>query len=738
VGALGVVLGGSIVLLLVLAGARPAPGDAPLSAPAPGGSSPPRASIGIAVAELVPSALTVEAGANGSLELWVGSGDPTCAVETPVVVWELAPTFPPIGVLASPSGPSDSFDAFPGVTGTVGITATVEGWVLCGAQNVSFGTEAQASVTTVEPLEVENFTAGGATSAPGALVTCSGLVTGGEPPYRIDVQFGDGNSSSELLAAPGEFSLGHRYAVGSYRPSVSVEDALYDRTSAQVESAVLVADALAAEVEPVGPGPEAGAPFPVEAIAEGGYPPYSFLWSDSAGDAGTGANWTIASAEPGPLAVELLATDRLGEAVEVARQFAVAPPVTARVAGENGDVGRPLLLRLNLTGGVPPFSVTGTPVPSGSSFAFTAYADGNWSEAVVPSVAASLWLSLEVTDALGRSWSETLPLAEVHAAPYLLANLTPSPDEAGGLLDVVGLAGGGTPPFNWSIASTADLAGAEPRYGRLPTGGVFAWNGTVTAPGSGELVVSLIDSSGAEVSENLSVRALPALAGALLVESAGPAAGAPLPLSYEISGGQPPYRYAFALSDGASFAGNLSDAGPGAWTAPAPPAGFLEVRLTVSDALGFRNVTTLTLAVAPATGGGSAPAGPATAPGSSGDAAGWAGWLFLPVAALIGGLWFFRSRRSAPPAPAAAEPKGALPTVRRLLREMDGLDAESLELLAEEEGVDPESSRRALERWIALGRVECVEEPEESAVYRWKEATGRGVAAVRGRGEGAP
>lgn len=740
VGLLGVVASGSVLLLLL----APA-----LSGPGPGGARtlpPPRAtaphpSIGIAAAEVVPQALTVASGGMGNFSLWSGSGDPYCAVETPVVVWQLSPTVPPIGTLTSPSGTSVGFTAFPGATGTATVSVTVEGWVLCGSDNVSFGTDVQASVTTVPPLEITNLTGGTAPAAPGTAVACSGTLSGGEPPYRLEVDFGDGNSSSLLLGAAGRFSLLHRYSTGTYLPTVSASDALGDRTSTQAESAVLVANALAAEIEPAGPGPEAGAPFTVQSIAEGGYPPYTYLWTDSSGDAATGPAWTLTSSSAGPLGVELAVTDRLGEVTEVGRQFEVSAPVLAQVAGESGDVGRPLLFRLALSGGVPPFSVAGTSVPSGSSFAFTAYSDGNYSGAVVPASATSLWLEVEVTDALGLGWSETVPLAVVHAAPVLLANLSPNPAEAGAALEVVGLASGGTPPFNWTIASTVALTGASPRFGRLAGDGSFFWNGSAPAAGSGELLLSLVDASGAEVGENLSLRALPALAASLLLEAAAPSAGVPLPFGFSIAGGAAPYRYSFQLSDGLSYSGNLSLAGPGSWTAPAAPTGFLLVRFTVVDALGFLNQSALTVAIGPG------PPSPGSSPGSPGPnasgsgsvgAAAWAGWLFLPAAALFGGLWFLRSRRPARSAAPATEPTGALPTVRRLLREMDGLDSESLELLAEEEGIDPESSRRALERWIALGRVESLEDPEEPAVYRWKEPPSRGRSDRPDRTEDRP
>ncbi|HEV2450044.1 MAG TPA: hypothetical protein VGU43_06525, partial [Thermoplasmata archaeon] len=283
--------------------------------------------------------------------------------------------------------------------------------------------------------------------------------------------------------------------------------------------------------------------------------------------------------------------------------------------------------------------------------------------------------------------------------------------------------------------------GPSPRFGHLAGDGSFSWNGTPSAAGSGELLLSVVDASGAEVGENLSVRALPALSASLLVEAASPASGAPLPIGFSITGGAAPYRYSFQLSDGLSYSGNLSLAGPGSWTAPAPPTGFLLVRFTVSDALGFRNQSALTVAIGPGSApGGSSPASSghnSSGSGSVGPAA-WAGWLFLPAAALFGGLWFLRSRRPSRPAAPASEPTGALPTVRRLLREMDGLDRESLELLAEEEGIDPESSRRALDRWIALGRVESLEDAEEPAVYRWREPTHRERPDRLDRGEVRP
>ncbi|MCI4363146.1 MAG: hypothetical protein L3K13_02440 [Thermoplasmata archaeon] len=740
------VVAGVIFLASVLSGG----GGAHLSTrPAPLFASPPAASFeGFAAVQIVPAAATVADGENASFVLSVTSASPGCAVVTPVVVWELAAGALPLGALVSPTGTTVQFTAFPGVSGSVVLSATVEGAILCSTNNVSFGTEAYARVFTVPSLLLSGWSAGIGPVQPGTPVICRGALSGGEPPYSVSVEFGDGNSSSFTLSTTGPFSVTHQFALGTYLPTVSVTDPLGERVVGSASSSVLVASSLAAQVVPGALGPEVGVGFPLAALVEGGFPPYSFLWNDSSGDAGTGAAWSVPPTVARTLLVGLLVTDRLGDAVRVERTFPVAPTVSLHtlVLASGGDVGRPMPFVLSVAGGVGPFTVTGSSVPSGSSFGFTAPTAGNWTEALVPLLAAPLWASLSVTDALGVSSSLSVPLAPVHSSPFLLANLTPSLSEVGGSVEVVGLSGGGTPPLNWSIATTAALSASSPRFGSVSSAGLFSWEGKLAAPGVGLFVVTLVDASGAAVSSNLTLRVLEPVASSLLLASVAPSAGEPLSLSFTVGGGAPPYRYALSLSDGETAQGNLSAPGPADWSALPRVAGYLAVRLAVSDSLGFRGDANLTVAVAPGVAGPSAsprgggPNGSIGSAGSVGGAAGWVPWVSLPIALLLGLAWLFRGRLPRRPSPSRPESTGALPTVRRLLRESDGLDEESLLLLAEEEGIEPESTRRALRRWVALGRAEGIEEGDEPALYRWTGASNQerpSPRAARGHEERA-
>ncbi|MCI4345396.1 MAG: hypothetical protein L3K07_01370 [Thermoplasmata archaeon] len=730
-----------LILLVVL---LPDPAELHLSTlPTRPAVVPPVASFeGFAAVEIVPAAATVADGENASFALSVTSASAGCAVVTPIVVWELGTSAVPVGALLSPTGTTVQFTAFPGATGSVELTATVEGTIFCATNNVSFGTEAYARISTVSALFLGGWSAGTGPVQPGVLVTCRGNLSGGATPYSVAVQFGDGNSSSFKVPTAGPFSASHRFALGTFVPVVTVSDPLGERFVESVSSPVLVATALAAQVVPGAPGPEAGVGFPLTALVEGGFPPYSYLWNDSAGDAGTGSRWSVPATTAPRLLVGLLVTDRLGESVEVEREFPVAPTVSVRAIATTvgGDVGRPVPFLLSVAGGVGPFTVSGSSLPSGSSFLFTAATSGNWTEALVPSLAAPLWASLTVTDGLGVTSSLSVPLAPVHTSPFLLANLTPSLSEVGGTVEIIGLSGGGTPPLNWSIATTAAVSSGSPRFGSVPGAGLFSWQATLSAAGPALFVVTLVDASGAAVSANLTLRTLDPVTGSVLIASATPAAGATLPLSFTINGGAPPYRYALSLSDGEGTEGNLTVPGPSEWSALPRTAGYLEVRLVLTDALGFRAESNLTVAVAPGAGGGSAaprggsPNGSAPAGGLAQGAAGWIPWVSLPIALLLGLAWLFRGRAPRRAPVAAAEPTGALPTVRRLLRENDGLDEESLLLLAEEEGIEPETTRRALRRWVALGRAESVEEGDEPALYRWASHGAGGPGSPRAAG----
>jgi hypothetical protein len=713
------------------------PSSAPpraVSHPLGPGSAPP----GVLVhAQVVPDYALLEAGQSVDLRLSAIPAATGCVVQPNAISWEPEPTPAPAGFLNATTGPVVNFTSYPTADNTAVIQVELEGEVLCPGGNSSFGDSATAGLTVLPALALSSWDGPTVPVSPGTPVHLWGTASGGCPPYEATIDFGDGNRSTISVPTSGPFSVVHLYGTGSYFPTLEVVDSLGVGRSTVVANPILVADDLVAGIVVPNRLVDPGVPVDLSVVVTGGFPPYTDLWNDSEGNAGVGPNWTMPPLLPGPDHVTLRIEDRLGDSIESERLVDVAAPLEAEATptAAGGDVGRPVGARIVLSGGVPPYDLIGIAEPSGSSFEFRTPVAGDFATAVVPATDSPLWLALNVTDSDGAILSGQYYLGAVHAPPYLITNLTPATGEVGGSLHLDGLAIGGTPPLNWTLATTAALSSSSPEQGSLPSAGAFDWMGTPRAPGTAWFVTTLVDAAGAAITENLSIRIAPALAAGLLLPASPGLAGRPVNLTATIRGGVPPYRWSFSLSDGELLSGGSNQSGPVQSTASPRDPGDLGVAFSVTDATGAVVVApngTVAIGAAPAAPNPPPGEGTGTPPSSAAEGS-WVPWVALPAFLLLA-LWLYLHRRAPARGSSVSSGESALSVIRRLLKDGEENDEETLLLLAEEEGISAEQARRALHRWVAARRVASEELGEGIVAYRWQDRLDAGAASVPDEG----
>jgi len=714
----------------VIAGLVAIPSGATSTSP-----SAPSVSIPGAVLQLVVSPVSATVVAGGTVPFEAGVLPDGCLNVETQFDWEPLGGASSLGSLNSTGGSSNEFHAFPYSNGTVKILLLAVALLLCGVTLTNGTGSALLSVQVVRPLFLGALLPSADPIGPGSSVTLSTTVSGGLPPYRATFDFGDGSTGTGEADVAGELSVSHVYSAGRYSPTVSVTDALGELATGPGSEAIVASAHIAVAI--IDPGPRVDEGFPTHLLAEvaNAIGNFTLRWSDSFGDRSVGSSWVVNFSEPGPVTVLVSVSDDLGDIGNASVELTVEPPLglAVRSGVAEVDLGEKVPVELLLSGGVAPFYVIANALGSESEFHASGVVARSVNGTLLPFAPGPFVVEVGAVDAVGaRAGVEEL-VATVEDAPRLLVNLTPGGEvEVGEAFTVMGVLSAGSAPFNWSIDSTLPLSSSSAPSGALSTDGLLAWTGSVATPGFGALELTVRDGTGAPVSWNESLTVLASLHASLLGNGEA-TTGHPWPIEAWVEGGAPPYTVEFQSTDGESHLANLTAAGSVSWVAQPSEPGLWQASATVVDRLGAEIRVTFNGSVSAAPGGtpgsGNPPSTNSDAPSSStpGVDEGFLGGLGTAVGLALIGLvaWVFLRGRFRP---AASKPPAvsstALAVVRRLLRENDGVDRDTLDLLAEEEGVDPATVGPAVSRWESLGRVRREASGEGSETLYW-EAAGR-------------
>lgn len=458
-------------------------------------------------------------------------------------------------------------------------------------------------------------------------------------------------------------------------------------------------------------------PFELVAKVASGAPLTSYSWRDSLGGSSNATAWELEIAVPGDLTVTLEVTDAAGDRGITSLTLSVQPRLSVSVSSPLAqvDTGVPAPFFINVLGGVPPLRASWVPSGGGPGGNATWPTDGNYSEEVSFSQTGPAWILVRVSDDVGDSASADQRVAEAVAPGALALATNGSVTEVGWPLGVAVAVDEGAPPFHWSLTSSLPLGGGSPTLGVFPSDGAYRWNLTFAFPGAATLNLTTTDSVGSLLTTSTAVVVEPPLS--IELSTPGLEPSTPFEVSANVSGGLSPYAYQFRLSDGETAVGTDASAGlVSTYFDPRPDANY-SLELRVTDQLGQSAFTTESLRVGGSTLLISDP--------PSADLSTYGGVAVLGGLLLLAAFYLYRRFGRAPEASSAPE-HSALSTVRRLMKQSQIIDRETLVLLCEEAGETPEDVQAALQVLFRTSEVSRESGSTRDEVLRWTGAGSSG------------
>ncbi|HTT25928.1 MAG TPA: hypothetical protein VMH90_03045 [Thermoplasmata archaeon] len=735
----GLLLAALLVPVVVLPlQAMPGPPGVPAASGAPIGPTAPRAAedgLGLAV-DISPGAWTMAPGDSVNLTASFTGLAEGCHLGADWFTWTLAERSFAEAFLNGSAGSAIRLTAEPGAVQPIVVSAGGNAEVDCPGSSFTSQSTGVAEIDLLPRLAAPTVTLTPNPALPGDLVAVEWTIAGGVGPYAVDVDFGDGMRTSVAQSGAGSGTVFHRFPTGEFAPQVTVSDALGAR-SMSADPVPLVSDSgLAVSITPAAVGPEVGRPFEENGTVAGGAGILQYAWSVNGSIVATGRSPALPSLDltpqaPGRIVVTLAAIDAARENASAEQNLTVASPPSFALSAvaPGGDVGRPMLLDLDVRGGQGPYTVNWTSPSGGTSGSATIAVAGAQYVAIVPGTPGPVVLDATVRDAAGGVASNTFALGDVGVGPSASLVAPEGPVEAGQPLDLGLRIVGGTGPFAWSIEPSEGVAGTPQGSGTAAaTGTPVNWTAVPTR--SSELVVTafVVDAVGGFAETNRSLSVLPELALALALSNASSAGDLALTVFANVGGGVPPYALEATLGGRTESLANLTTGGGYTLRFEGPPTGFDSVQVTVQDSAGInasRSATTFIdpVALLP----GPSPPVETTAGTPSNGTLGTLGAGGVLVAGVAVGFWWLRRRGAPRRAPVGGtEPARALGMVRRSLATGEGLDPETLTLIGEEEGIGPAAVEAAVRQWERLGRIRREPEPSGGELVHWNPAPAPG------------
>ncbi len=413
-------------------------------------------------------------------------------------------------------------------------------------------TTASHTVPVTPPL-IADFTFSPAQPVIGQTVTFTGTASGGTSPYVYSWTFGDGGTGTGATAT-------HAYATsGTFLTTLAVSDSAGHITP--VSKSVPVTSDLGADFTFSPAQPVVGETVSFSAAASGGTPPYTYAWTFGDGGTASGIGVNHAYASTGPFTITLTVHDAASHSVTLSKSITVTPPLTANF---DSTPAQPA------SGDVITFSATA----SGGTLPYTyAWAFGDGGTGTGPSVnhtfgSGGLYsVTLTVSDSAGHS----IPVTKsISVTSGLTADFTFSPGRPaiGETVTFSGTAAGGTSPYTYAWTFGDGGTGSGPIVSHaFAAADTYPVNLTVTDSVGHLLLVTKSISVASELSADFTFTPV------------SPVVGETISFSALVSGGSPPFTYAWNFGDGTTSAA----ATPGYTYAR---AGSYNVSLTVTDAVG--------------------------------------------------------------------------------------------------------------------------------------------------------
>jgi hypothetical protein len=691
--------------------------------------------IGPPLLSIVTGASTLDDGTSASLDaVWSPAG-PGCANVPFGYQWS-TPAGSSRGLVLPTAGPQVNFTALADASGPTVVTVRSTDLVNCATSARILTESATRSLTTVSPLEIEDFEIEPNPVLPGTPTNLSLTLADGVPPYHLDVTWGDGNSSLLTVTSAGSVEVAHRFASGRFSPTVIVSDDAGSMVRVSAAEAVNVSGGIAAAIHLGEPGLEAGLPAEVSGIVTGPVLP-TVNWTQCSEAWGAGgratprftSNATCDFLSPGTATITYLATYHNSTVVGVVMTALSAPVVPALSIAVTPDqtavqCNASAALILDVKGGVPPVRLAWTEDGNSTDASTWAYSDGLEAITVAPATSGTFLFRVWGTDADG---------AEANASQLLTVLPDPSgtvatsrvANASGATMSLVANITGGRPPYTWWVVS--DLIGHTGNFsdGTLAGAGSFGWNVSLRAEGVLPIWVVVFDSAGASWSWARPLPLVPALGASLSGRVVANTSGEWLLLTGAIQGGEPPFNLTAFFGTNQSWSAPVSSDGRVSFNVSTNQTGSTVVIFRVEDAW-ENNWTASEFLTFPTASNSSSPPPPAErTPGGAQRAASGLSWavgigFLLGLVAVVVLVRTHSKRRSATPPPPPPDP---VAVVRAIVEPAEGAERATVELLAEDSGVPYAEARATIDRLIADGTLRSETGPDGVEILAWSEPT---------------
>ena|GEM_PF-888718 len=693
-----------------------------------------------------PPSYGLRTGSNLTLQAVWSVGSPLCRVTPLWFRWSVGPGNA-TGLLNATAGPSATFTADSFDSGTVTVAVRSGAVLACDASVTVLEQTSESNVSIVVPLSLSGIELGPNPLFPGALAILEGNVTGGEPPYTLDVIWDDGVHSSVTLPAPGSFSVGHRFSAGEFVPSVVASDTDGSLVNASVTEVLSVGNGLEVAIAPASYVAEVGVPAEFTGIAEGEPTGAVTLFDCSNATIGSvygsatvpnGTAFSCTFTAPGTDEVLFGAyPPQPGgpTASTVLYEHVVPPPqLSTEPVDPVGEVGGTALLEVQLVGGALPVSLTWNFSGNGSGGTENVDSDGGGVLTLPLAVAGEYGIGIRATDALGGIGTNNS--AGVRVDPPLAANASGARSftSYGAIAEVTGDVLSGCPPFSWWVVPELTPSNGSVGNGTLSNVGDFAWSGSYGREGNLSIVTGAADGCGATWQATLTVPLVPSLS-AEVTATQGPASpNETLAVNLSVQGGIPPFLLDLNASDNESWNRTVPSDGAYYCLFPTHGNGSVELAVSMTDPLGGSVRTDLTVVLTrppdPIVPPPTPPPPPSVVPGPTDNSTGlptidpsWFLVVFVSVsgAGIMVLLWRRRARGT------RREVLGPDPvsTLKHIIEPAEGAERFTVELLAEEAGVSLSVVRSTIDRLVSDGTVRSESGADGEEVLSWSSEVGR-------------
>ena len=476
--------------------------------------------------------------------------------------WSITTGALPAGLTLSPAGQISATSSTPG---TANFTVkAADGTAALTTKGFSIDIEAAPVVITTTSLPSGEV---------GVAYSRSLAASGGTPPYTWSITTGVVPAGLSLSSS-GQIS-GTPSAAGTTNFTVKATDRSAASASKALSINIATAPAITTTSLPNGQG---GTGYSQSLAASGGTPPYT--WSISAGALPAGLSLSPTGQISGtPSAVGIAnftvkATDGSSAFATKALSINIAslPVRITTTSLPSGQVGSAYSQNLAASGGIPPYtwSISAGGLPAGLSLSPAGQISGR------PSAAGIANFTVKSTDTNSASATQALSI-NIASLPVKITTTSLPNGQVGSAYSQSLAAGGGTPPYTWSISAGALPAGLS----LSPAGQI---SGTPSAAGTANFTIHVTDSASGADSLVTALIIQPAPLTVTTTSLANGSTGETYAQTLQASGGTPPYSW--SLSSGTLPSG-LTLSTSGSITGRPATAGNFMFTVRVTDRTGL-------------------------------------------------------------------------------------------------------------------------------------------------------